>query len=417
VNVRSLGCLLLLALVTVVVPYPVTATTGNAAAGKAIYERLCMGCHGQDGQGGRMGRMLPVPPRNLADQTYMEARSDQQLFDVVKHGGAAVGLSSAMGAFGNQLTDQEIWDTVAYVRTLAAQPPAPVIPSPIATSRPDLRIAQLHLSIWPEYDDPRVLIMFRGEMTPSTAFPTRITLPLPQGADIIGAGIISTQNELLLQPYQVMSKEPDDSLELNLSSPRFFVEFYFDPLGSDANKHFTYTFSTPYALGHLEVDVQEPLRATNFTTDPQSMRQGKDEQGFTRHLFAYDNIARGEAKSFTIAYTKTATGPSIAKSQPEPEVASQPRRTRNTMLMASVFLAGAIVLVGGGAWFWTTYQRRRKATLQTQVPSHAAQPRGSVPDIPAANHPNFCSNCGRKLQPTYRFCPGCGGPIRQADAR
>jgi hypothetical protein len=239
-----------------------------------------------------------------------------------------------------------------------------------------------------------------------------MTLPLPKGADIIGAGIISAQNELLLQPYQIMSEEPYDSLELNLSNPRFFVEFYFDPLGSDADKRFTYTFPTTYAIGHLEVDVQEPLRATNFKIDPQPMRQGKDEQGFTRHLFAYDNVARDEVKSFTVSYTKTAAGPSIAKPQPEPEVASQPRKTRNTTLMALILLAGTIALVGGGAWLWTTYQRRRNTTLQAQTPSHTIQPRTSVPDTAAANRPNFCSNCGRKLQPTYRFCPGCGGSIR-----
>ena len=69
-------------------------------------------------------------------------------------------------------------------------------------------MARLRLSIWPEYDDPRVLIMLRGEMTPRQAFPASITLPLPKGAEIIGAGMISEQDELLLHPHQVL---PGDS--------------------------------------------------------------------------------------------------------------------------------------------------------------------------------------------------------------
>src|SRR4029434_10858064 len=72
-----LQCMMLSLLATVP---PVATATGDAQAGKAIYERSCVGCHGRTGQGGRMAAMLAVPPRNLADQAYMGTRSDQQLF-------------------------------------------------------------------------------------------------------------------------------------------------------------------------------------------------------------------------------------------------------------------------------------------------------------------------------------------------
>ena len=122
-----------------------------------------------------MAAMLAVPPRNLADQAYMGTRSDQQLFDVISKGGAATGLSAAMTAFGSQLSEQQIWDTVAYVRNLAVgSETAAQVPSSTSSkaSAPatDLVMARLRLSIWPEYDDPRVLIMLRGEMTPRQAF-------------------------------------------------------------------------------------------------------------------------------------------------------------------------------------------------------------------------------------------------------
>jgi len=81
VNTRILcilQCMMLYVLVTV---HPAATATEDAQAGKAIYERSCVGCHGPTGQGGRMAAMLVVPPRNLADQTYMGTRSDQQLFD------------------------------------------------------------------------------------------------------------------------------------------------------------------------------------------------------------------------------------------------------------------------------------------------------------------------------------------------
>src|SRR5262249_43749929 len=192
---------------------------------KAIYERLCLGCHGPTGQGGRMVSMLAVPPRNLADPAYMGTRSDQQLFAVISQGGTALGLSAAMTAFGDQLAEQQIWDIVAYLRTLAApsttasaSSPGPTPPAG-SVAEAHLMMARLRLSIWPEYDDPRVLIMWRGEMAPRQAFPAHITLPLPKGAEIVGAGMISDQNELLLHPYEVVPGDTQDNLQLNLPVP------------------------------------------------------------------------------------------------------------------------------------------------------------------------------------------------------
>jgi mono/diheme cytochrome c family protein len=49
----------------------------------------------------------------------MKALTDDHLFKVIKDGGAAVGKSPLMAPWGGQLKDPEIWDVVAYIRSLA----------------------------------------------------------------------------------------------------------------------------------------------------------------------------------------------------------------------------------------------------------------------------------------------------------
>jgi len=436
VNARILcilQCMMLYVLATV---HPAATAPGDAQAGKAIYERSCVGCHGPTGQGGRMAGMLAVPPRNLADQAYMGTRSDQQLFDVISKGGAAAGLSAAMTAFGSQLSEQQLWDTVAYVRTLVAgsetapQPPSST-PSKASAPAADLVMARLRLSIWPEYDNPRVLIMLRGEMTPRQAFPASITLPIPKGAEIIGAGMISEQNELLLHPHQVLPGATQDTLQLNLPVPRFFVEFYYNPFTtSGSEKRFVYPAPTTYPIELFEVDIQQPLKATAFTLDPAPMERVTDNQGFTYHQFTYRDVGKGQSQTFTIAYTKTATPPSISKQRPAPQPTEKVRaRSDNTLVALSIF-AGAILLFAGCAWLMQRSQRQPMPTTTTPAPSvsmsdtllallrEEAQPQETEitdvpPMLPQTRAINFCANCGRKLLPDDRFCSECGKPIKR----
>ena len=421
-----LGLLALLGLCGMVLGRSATAEPGDAQAGRGLYIRLCASCHGVTGQGGRMGAMLSPPPRNLADQAYMHGRSEQQLFEVIQQGGAAVGLSAAMNAFGNQLNTQQIWDVVAYVRTFAA--PANAAAPPLsATARPpeapagDLSMARLRLSVWPEYDDPRVLVILRGEMAPAQAFPTRIGLPLPKGAEIIGAGMISEQNELLVHPHQVLPGDGQDRLEMQLPVPRFFLEFYYNPFTTTgAAKRLAYTVALPYPITVLEVDVQQPSQSSEFVLTPPPAESSTDERGLTYHQFVYHNVAAGQGPTFTIAYTKTARTPSVAQRQmqPQPPAPMHPTQVRvRRALVGGSVLVGAIVLCIG--WAWLTRRSRSRAR---SVASEAVPP-GSLAEAfvalvqheatPVAAPVNFCTDCGRKLLPEDRFCADCGKLVQR----
>jgi mono/diheme cytochrome c family protein len=414
---------------------PAATATGDVQAGKAIYERLCMSCHGPTGQGGRMAGTLAVRPRNLADQAYMSMRSDQQLFAVISQGGAATGLSAAMTAFGNQLAEQQIWDTVAYVRTLAvasspsSASPLSATPSLGSASEANLVMARLRLSIWPEYDDPRVLIMWRGEMAPHQAFPAHITFPLPKGAEIVGAGMISDQNELLRHPYEILPGDTHDSLQLNLPVPRFFLEFYYNPFtASGAEKRFTYAMPTPYPIEGLEVDIQQPLKASNFTLDPIPMEHLTDQQGFTYHQFAYRDIAAGQPQTFTISYTKTVLTPSVPKQQPAPQRPRNVRLLSGNVLISLSILVGASIVFAGWAWLLRGSQPRH-VPVTSSVPQPTPTPSeflallqedAQLQDItdatsvqPQTSIVNFCAHCGHTLLLADHFCSGCGKPIQR----
>lgn len=84
-------------------------------AGQASYAQYCAACHGPTGQGdGPSAAGLGVPPAPLGSYDFIAGKSWQELFDVAKNGN----MARMMPPWKNQLTDQEIWDTVAYAWSL-----------------------------------------------------------------------------------------------------------------------------------------------------------------------------------------------------------------------------------------------------------------------------------------------------------
>ena len=112
--------LILLVLMAAAPSHSGAAGKGDPKAGKAKYDLLCTSCHGATGKGdGPAAASLNPKPRNHTDGKYMNALTDKYLFDIVKGGGVGVGKSPLMPPWGGQLKDPEIWDVVAYIRSLA----------------------------------------------------------------------------------------------------------------------------------------------------------------------------------------------------------------------------------------------------------------------------------------------------------
>ncbi len=101
-------------------------TKGDAKAGKVKYDANCVGCHGATGKGdGPAAAALNPKPQDHTNGKVMNALSDKYLFDIIKNGGAAMKKAPFMPASKKKLTDQEIWDVVAYIRSIANPPYKP----------------------------------------------------------------------------------------------------------------------------------------------------------------------------------------------------------------------------------------------------------------------------------------------------
>jgi cytochrome c oxidase cbb3-type subunit III len=101
-------------------------TKGDPKAGKTKYDANCTACHGTTGKGdGVAAAALNPKPQDHTNGKIMNTLSDKYLFDIIKGGGAAVNKSKIMPVASKKLNDQDIWDMVAYIRSLANPPYKP----------------------------------------------------------------------------------------------------------------------------------------------------------------------------------------------------------------------------------------------------------------------------------------------------
>src|SRR6056297_2603006 len=109
----AFGCLLL--------AHPAGASAPNP---EALFSTHCASCHGPGGDldpNSPVVQGLGVVPANFTDPLFNSREPAHDWKMVIEHGGAALGLSEKMPAFGNTLTEHEIESVVTYLKGIPGE--------------------------------------------------------------------------------------------------------------------------------------------------------------------------------------------------------------------------------------------------------------------------------------------------------
>ena len=131
---RTTLCVLAAGLAAVTLARALTGSGGprqpaeaDLATGAELYAQHCASCHGARLQGAPNWRTpdtsgrLPAPPHDETGHTWHHG--DAMLFTYTRLGGQAalaqrgVAFDSGMPAFGEVLSDRQIWDVLAFIKS------------------------------------------------------------------------------------------------------------------------------------------------------------------------------------------------------------------------------------------------------------------------------------------------------------
>jgi len=91
------------------------AVSGGDRRRQAGIYALLANCHGLNAEGSPGNDLTPAAP-DLTDKECKNGSTDGEIFNSIKNG---IGPDFNMGAFTDQLKDEDIWKVVNYVRSLA----------------------------------------------------------------------------------------------------------------------------------------------------------------------------------------------------------------------------------------------------------------------------------------------------------
>ncbi len=304
---------------------------------------------------------------------------------------------------------------VAITTLLTTWVVGPCVPAHAQAGAPE--IAQAELRLWPEYDDPGLLVIFSGAFSEGTPAPVKVALPVAAGARNVQATFMDQSGTLINRPFEIK----DNILTYEVPSATFHIEYYVDRAPSAGQRDIEFTFEAPYAIDSLQMSIQQPARATAFSVEPAADASGQRSDGLTYHTLGRNDLAAGERVGLRIRYTKpdsALTAPQLAVTATDGPAAggaaaTAPAAQKTNLLPWLLIGLGAAMLIGIVAW-WLLSQRKQAPVVRTAPPPSRAGSRTAASTAGAATAgaataaAAYCTQCGEPLHASDRFCPQCG---------
>jgi len=279
----------------------------------------------------------------------------------------------------------------------------------------DVSFSKLEIDLWPEYDRAAVLVIYRITLDPGTSLPADVTLRIPVDAQVNAVAARQGDGSLFNIAYDRAVSGDWAEISFNAALPDIQVEYY-DPnlVKEGAARQYQYRWPGDYAVGALDVEVQQPAGATNLTTSPALGPGTPSQDGLVYYRSSVGALPAGQGFDLSLAYEKTgesfsAAGLQVQPSAPVDDMASSWLTEFLAVLPWGLLILGILLLVGGGIWYWQS-GKRKSGTSQSQ--RRRRKPAAVQEAAPAPEGHIYCHACGKRAGPGDRFCRTCGTRFR-----
>lgn len=271
----------------------------------------------------------------------------------------------------------------------------------------------LSIDLWPEYDRPTMLVIYKGELSPDVSLPAEVTLRIPVDAGtpaVVAVGPDANSVADAVFETRVMG----EWIEVSFIATTPVIQFeYYDPgLVKDGSiRSYDFVWPGDYGVKNLVLQAQQPLGASNMIVSPQMGRMIQDQWGFTYDIIELGQLEQNETFDLGVSYEKESDALSVESLQIQPSATITPS-TSNLFSLDQPWVwfligLGVVLIGGGGYWYWRSGQEDAQPQKRRQRRSAKAS-QGAVPEGKTI----YCHQCGKRARPGDVFCRTCGTRLR-----
>lgn len=282
-------------------------------------------------------------------------------------------------------------------------------------------IESLKIELWPEYDQPSMLVIYRFTLSPDTSLPAQLNIRIPTAAGepfALAAG--PTLDQVGDAPYSrtVMGEWAEISFAATMPAVQFE---YYDPglVKVNTGRSFEYRWPGDYQVQSLVVEVQHPVGATDMRISP-SLGSGEARgDGLVYYTSQVGSLDVSQSFSITLEYQKANDNLSVSSLLVQP---SQPlssdtsgRVQIENLLPWALGLLGLLLIGGGGFWYWQSTQQGTRSQSKSRARGKRRVPPQVLEDEEDENSSEmsvYCHQCGKRAATGDRFCRSCGTRLR-----
>ena len=278
-------------------------------------------------------------------------------------------------------------------------------------------LQHLEVALWPEFDRPAVLVIYRFELSPSTPLPARLALPIPAGTGELHAlAYVDPEGQLLnIEDRSFQTLDGWTTVQFSTLGLQGQLEYYADLVRSGDQRSFQFDWPGGVSLDSFGYEVQQPPTAVDFAVAPAPNDQAAGQNGLT-HLYGTLQPTGPEwTTRIELSYQKAdelLSADSLQAPEQQPALGQLAPPAGGLELQTALpwALGGlGVVLLGAGV-FWYLRLSRPAPARANQERRPAREGRKAGAEIEAS--PIYCHNCGTRAGASDVFCRQCGTKLR-----
>lgn len=279
------------------------------------------------------------------------------------------------------------------------------LPSPVQ-GQEMVHFERLVVELWPEYDDPGVLVIYRGFLSPDVSLPAEVTFNIPAAAGQPNAvAVRGAEDQLMSVQYERVVKGERANVSFTATSQEIQFEYY-DPglMVQDARRSYQYTWPANHPVDTAVFQVQRPRGAENLEITPPFGESFQGSDGLMYFRTTKSALEVGQEQVIQVAYEKDTDALSIGDQPVQPSTSIEPNisfsfQGRNLIPWVLGGL-GVLLILGAGGLYW------RFGTRMKKEPSPEKEGASRKPVYP--DQGSYCPQCGSRTGESDRFCRVCG---------